>query len=114
MPLQLQGAPELTNFAAKGAGMWIEKARDLHGQGAPSGNHSARGEILPGGTQNGKGVNARMIPEPAIFVLDQRFKIAGRDLFDCDRIAPDPFTVGKAPERRALFVHNNPRGINLF
>jgi hypothetical protein len=55
-----------------------------------------------------------MVPEPAIFILDQGFKIAGRNLFESDRIAPDPFAVGKTPERCAFFVHHHPCGVDLF
>jgi hypothetical protein len=77
MPLQLHRPPELTDFAAKGARMRIQQARDLHGERASARDHFPGGEILPGGAQDRERVYAGVIPEPAIFILDQRLKIAG-------------------------------------
>ena len=114
MPLQLHGTPELANFAAKGARMRVQQSRDLHGERASARDDFPGTEILPGGAQDRGRVYAGVIPEPAIFVLDQRLKITGRDLFDRHRIAPDPVAIGKTPERRALLIHHHPGRVNLF
>ncbi|MGQ7176659.1 hypothetical protein ACUOA5_13360, partial [Escherichia coli] len=38
-----------------------------------------------------------MLPEPAIFIIDQRFKVTWRNIFDCYRITPDAVSIGEAP-----------------
>ena len=86
--------------------MRIEQARHLHGQGAPSGDHSPGSEILPGGASDRQRVNAGMLPEPAIFIVDQRLQIARRNISQRYRIAPDALRIGKAPQRRPVFRHH--------
>ena len=114
MPFKLHRPPELTNFTAKGARMRIQQTRNLHGQRAAPGDNLTGRQILPGGAQHRERIHAWMLPEPAIFILDQGLKIARRDLFNRDRITPDPFAVGKTPERRALLIDHHPGGVNLF
>ncbi|MNL54324.1 hypothetical protein D3C87_1776480 [compost metagenome] len=94
--------------------MRIEQARHLHGERTAARHHFAITQILPGSTQNGERIDARMIPEPAIFILDQGVDIAGRNLFDRDRIAPDPVAIGKPPQWRTFFINHHPRRVDLF
>ncbi|MOA12750.1 hypothetical protein D3C78_1327680 [compost metagenome] len=55
-----------------------------------------------------------MIPKPAILILDQGFKIAWRNVFNGDRIAPDPFAIRKSPKRNPFFICDHARGTDLF
>lgn len=107
MPFQLQRAPELANFAAKRFGVRIKQARHLHGERAAAGNDPTRREILPGCTRHRERIHPRMLPEPAIFIIDQRFKVTWRNIFDCYRITPDAVSIGETPEWRTILRHHH-------
>jgi hypothetical protein len=55
-----------------------------------------------------------MLPEPAIFIIDQRFKVTWRNIFDCYRITPDAVSIGEAPERRTILRHDHSCGIDFM
>lgn len=90
--------------------MRVEQTRDLHGERAAARNHPPGSEILPGGTQHREGIDPRMFPEPAVFILNERLQIARRNVGDGDRITPDALRIGKAPERRAVFRYHHAGG----
>ena len=113
MPLQLQRTPQLAQLAAESAGVGIEQARHLHGEGTAAGNDPPGGEILPGGAHYSEGIDPRMAPEPAVFILDERLQIARRHVGERDRITPDALRVGKPPQRRPVFRHHHAGGRNV-
>ncbi len=113
VPLQLQRPPRLHRLAGEAARLRIDQARHLHGQRAAAGNDGASAQILPGRAQDGDGIDAGMTPEPAIFVVEQRLKVGGRDLLCRDRIAPDALLISEAPERRAIFRDHHARRLHL-
>lgn len=50
----------------------------------------------------------------AIFIIDQRFKVTWRNIFDCYRITPDAVSIGEAPERRTILRHDHSCGIDFM
>ena len=48
-----------------------------------------------------------MLPEPAIFIIDQCFKVTWRNIFDCYRITPDAVSIGETPEWRTILRHHH-------
>ncbi len=90
--------------------MWVQQPRYLHGERAAARDHAPGGEILPGGAGNWKRIDAGMLPEPAVLILNEGVEVTRRHLFNRDRVAPDPLGVGKAPQRAAVFGHHHPRG----
>ena len=107
MPLQLQRSPQLAQLAAEGAWMGIKQACHLHGKRAAARDNSPGSKILPGGAQHREGIDPRMAPEPAVFILDERLQIARRHVGERDRITPDALRVGKPPQRRPVFRHHH-------
>lgn len=75
---QLQRAQQLLGLAPWRARMRVQDACHLHGQGGAAGHDAALPDPLPTGTQQTPRIDARVAPEPAIFVVQQRLQIQRR------------------------------------
>ncbi len=114
MPFELHCAPHLAQLAAEGARMRVQQARDLHGQRAAAGDDRAGAEILPGRAGDGERVDAGVAPEPAVFIVQQRLKIARRHILNGDGITPDAVFIREAPQRRAVLRHDHACGLHFI
>ena len=73
MPLQLNGAENLFQFAGQRAVMGIEQTGDLHGERAAAGDNTSGGQILQCRAADRHRIDARVLIEIAIFVCQKRF-----------------------------------------
>ncbi|MNT07521.1 hypothetical protein D3C72_1422300 [compost metagenome] len=111
---QLHRTQHLLQLAPGGACMRIQNARDLHGQGRATGDDAATAQQLPAGTQDRQRIDARMLPEPAILVGQQRLQVQRRDAVDRRRIAPHALGVGERTQRTAVSGNHQRAGIALL
>src|SRR5690606_16425430 len=102
MRFQLQGTQALAKFPAHAARVRLENPRHLHGQGGSAGDDATVADHLRDSAQRGKGINAGMLPEPAILIGQQGFEVVGRHFVHGHRIAPDALRIGEGAQRRSV------------
>lgn len=68
----------------------------------------------PPATHDRHRVDARMAPEPAVFVGQQRLQVQRRNAVDRGRIAPHALGIGECTQWRAVGSHHQGAGIALF
>jgi hypothetical protein len=73
--LELQRAEDLLEFSVQRARMRIDDARDLHRQRRAAGNRLAIPDHLTNRTHQRQRIDARMLPEPAILIVQQRIDV---------------------------------------
>ncbi|MNS97139.1 hypothetical protein D3C72_1314630 [compost metagenome] len=91
--------------------MGIQDARHLHGQGGAAGDDPPLQQPLLAGTQHAPGVDPRMAPEPAVFVVEQGLQVQRRHAVGRGRIAPDAVGIGEGTQRRAVARHHQGTGV---
>ncbi len=102
MRFELQRAQDLAQLAADAARLRFDDARDLHGQGRTAGDDMPVAHELCERTCERHRIHARMPPEPAILVGQQRLQVQRRDIVRRYRIAPRAIASGERAQRRAV------------
>ena len=102
MLFQLQGAQALADLAADASRVRFQDACHLHGQGGTSGDDATAGNHLTQRTHRGYRIDARVLPEPAVFVADQGLQVERGDFVDGNRVTPDALRIGKCAQRRSI------------
>ncbi len=108
---QLQRAQHLLGLAPWRARVRIEDARHLHGQGGAAGDDAALGQHLPARAQQRPRVDARMAPEPAVLVGQQRLQVQRRHAARVGRVTPHALPIGEGAQRRAVAGHHQGAGV---
>ena len=99
------GAPGYTTQAG------IEDPGHLHGQRRATRDDPPVAQHLAPGAQQRHGIDAGVLPEPAILVGQQRLHVQRRDPFRRGRIAPNALRIGERAQGAAIACQDHDAGI---
>ena len=116
MRFQLHGAQRLAQLAqrcsrARSTQAGIEDPGHLHGQRRATRDDPPVAQHLAPGAQQRHGIDAGVLPEPAILVGQQRLHVQRRDPFRRGRIAPDALRIGERAQGAAIACQDHDAGI---